>query len=282
MKKQQQLGLVVEGRVSESLVLRLPSVLEQIGPIMSPVSGMAKRVVNALHAGYIADRYDDLQVARTVLLCIPDRAVDRTVKQIYDSDLVLEDMAFVLCETWLTSDVLGLLTQRGASVATLVEAATASRNWFILEGQSLAVRRMSRILEEKGEARAFELQPGGKPLYFAAELLAAALPLPFFLAAEEALRASGLSGRYLYVLLKEIGEKILRGILKGARFTWGGPLNQCPPEITEQYLQALREAKPDLAEILDRQLAWAEDQMRRRERLVGTMKKMEKKMEERG
>src|SRR5579883_195784 len=66
MKKQQQLGLVVEGRVSESVVLRLPSVLEQIGPIMSPVSGMAKRVVNALHAGYIADRYDDLQVARTV------------------------------------------------------------------------------------------------------------------------------------------------------------------------------------------------------------------------
>jgi hypothetical protein len=277
MKKQQQLGLVVEGRVSESVVLRLPSVLEQIGPIMSPVSGMAKRISHSLHAGYVADRYDDLQVARTVLLCIPDGAVDRTVKQIYDSDLVLEGMAFVLCETWLTSDVLNLLTQRGASVATLVEAATASRNWFVLEGQSLAVRRMSRIIEQKGDARAFELQPGGKPLYFAAELLAAALPLPFLLAAEDALRASGLSGRYLYVLLKEIGEKILRGVLKGARFTWGGPLNQCSAEMTQQYLKALREAKPDLAEILDRQLPWAEEQMRKRERVVGTMKKMEER-----
>jgi predicted short-subunit dehydrogenase-like oxidoreductase (DUF2520 family) len=262
MKKQLQLGLVVEGKTDDSAVLRLSGILERLGPVKSGTIRVARRVSNFLRAGYAVDRLDDLQAARTILLHVPEPAVARTVEALCASGIVLDGVSFILCESWLASDVLEPLARRGASVATLVEVAAANRNWFVTEGDAVATRQIRRIIEHNGAARAFELRPGAKSLYFAAELLATALPTPLFLAAEDALRAGGISGNPLHTLLREIGEKAFRDLLKGARVTWGGPLNECSPETAEAHLSALRDARPALAEIVDQQLAWARRQMR--------------------
>jgi predicted short-subunit dehydrogenase-like oxidoreductase (DUF2520 family) len=263
MTKQLQLGLVVEGKTDKSAVLRLPTIVERMGPVKSGNIRVARRISNFLRAGYAVERFDDLQAARTILVRVPDEAVGRTVDDLCASEVVLEGMSFILCESWLASDVLKPLGRRGASVATVVEVAAANRSWFVTEGDPVATRQIRRIIETGGEAHAFELRPGAKSLYFAAELLATALPVPFFLAAEDALRAGGISGNHLHTLLREIGEKAFRDLLKGARVTWGGPLTECSPETAEAHLSALREARPALAEIVDRQLAWASGQMRK-------------------
>ncbi|MGH9582493.1 MAG: hypothetical protein ACRD4O_06110 [Bryobacteraceae bacterium] len=268
MKKQLQVGLVVEGKTNNSAILRLGGVLERMGPVKSESFAVARRVSNALHAGYAVKRFDDLQAARTILLLVPDRVVRRTVDHFCDSGMPLEGISFILCESWLPSDVLEPLAVRGAVVASVVEVAAANRNWFVVEGHAAATRQIRRMIEHKGDARAFELRPGAKPLYFAAELLATALPMPLFLAAEEALRASGISGQHLHILLREIAEKAFRSLLKGGRGHWGGPLTECSPEAAEAHLKVVRGACPGLAEIVDRQLAWASQRMRKEKPLA--------------
>ncbi|HET8636217.1 MAG TPA: hypothetical protein VFL96_05155 [Acidobacteriaceae bacterium] len=263
MKKQLQLGLVVEGKTNNSPILRLGGILEQLGPVKSENLAVAARVSNFLHAGYAVSRFDDLQAARIVLLHVPDGSLPRIIDALCGAGIPLDGMSFVLCESWLTSEALEPLARRGASVATIVEAA-ANRNWFVAEGDTVAARQIRKLVEQSGDARAFELRRGTKPLYFAAELLVDALATPLFLSAEEALRASGISGKHLRVLLREIGEKAFRDLLKGGRGHWGGPLTECSPETAESHLALLRQASPALAETVDRQLAWASERMLKR------------------
>ncbi|HEX7363415.1 MAG TPA: DUF2520 domain-containing protein [Bryobacteraceae bacterium] len=263
MNKQLQLGLVVEGKTNNSPILRLCGIRAQLGPVKSESPAVAARVSNFLNAGYPVSRFDDLQAARTVLLHVPDASLPRTIEALCAAGIPLDGMSFILCQSWLPSAALDPLARRGASVATIVEAA-ASRNWFVVEGDSGAARQIRKLVEQGGDARAFELRRGAKPLYFAAELLVDALTMPLFLAAEEALRASGISGKHLHVLLREIAERAFRDLSKGGRGHWGGPLTECSPEIAEEHLAALRQACPALAETVDRQLPWASQQMQKR------------------
>lgn len=265
MKKQQQLGLVVEGKTNDSSILRLSGIAERIGPVKSRSVGVATRVSNFLNAGYAVTRFEDLQAAQTILLHFPDGALPRTMQDLCDSGIALNKMTFVLCESWLASDSLAPLAAHGATVGTVVQVAAPSRNWFVVEGQPAATRHIRRVIEQSGDVRAFEVHAKAKPLYFAAELLATALTEPLFLAAEQALRAGGISGNHLRILLREIAEKSFRDLLKGGHRNWGGPLTQCSPEVAQAHLAAVRAACPSLAEVIDRQVAWASQRMQKRD-----------------
>ncbi|MBV9158933.1 MAG: hypothetical protein JO097_21920 [Acidobacteriaceae bacterium] len=262
MKKQLQLGLVVAGNSTGSAILRLPKLAEELGPIKSPALRTARRVSNFLKAGYAVPEYEDLANARLILMHLPDSVVTRVVDELCASELVFKKLSFVLCESWLTSDVLKPLSARGASTATLVKVPSARRNWFVIEGQLSAVRQMRRVLE-RNEALTLELRPGTKHLYFAAELLARALPMPLYMTAQEALRDSGLSGNRLHALIDEMAHDMFRRFLKGAAAAWRGAANECPPETAENYLRALREDHPQIAEVVDMQLLWARRKMSR-------------------
>jgi predicted short-subunit dehydrogenase-like oxidoreductase (DUF2520 family) len=263
MKKRLPLGLVVEGKIIDSAVLRLSKVIEELGPVKSADIRVACRVSNFLRAGYAIRRFEDLQGAGIVLLHLPEQAVPRAVKGIKEAGIALETMSFILCTSWLSSQALEPLAREGAKVASLVETAAAERNWFVMEGDPQAMRPMRRLIEQS-HGRAFELRSGSKPLYFAAELLATTLPGPFFLAAEEALRTAGISGNHLHILLREVGEKFFRQLLKGGRRAAGGPLSETSTETAEDHLRELREKYPHLAAILDRELAWAAERLRGR------------------
>jgi len=256
MRKQLGLGLVVEGNSTGSAVLRFPKLTEELGPIKSPALRVARRVSNLLRAGYAIADYKDLAAARLILLRVPDPDVPRVVDELCASELALRKMSFVLCESWLTINALQPLRSRGAATATLVEVPSARRNWFIVEGQISAVRQIRRVIENNG-ARAVEIRPGTKQLYFAAELLASALPIPLFAAAQQALRESGISGNRLYALLDEMVQEMFSHFLKGGRTTWGGPLNECSPEVASAYLDTLHDSYPKIAQVLEEQLTWA-------------------------
>lgn len=238
----------------------MPKLVEDLGPVKSATVRVARRVSNFLKAGHAVADYEELQSAQLVLLRMPDESVPRIVEEIFAADLVLTDISFVLCESWLTLETLTPLRLRGASVATVLPVPSSRRDWFVVEGDSLAVRHMKRFLE-KNDTRALELRSGGKPFYFAAELLSTALPIPILLAAQSALRASGISGNNLYTLLNEMTQSMFRDFLKGARTTWGGPLTACSQEIAGSHIEALRDADPQLADIIGRQLEWARERM---------------------
>ncbi len=122
------------------------------------------------------------------------------------------------------------------------------------------MRYIKRFLE-MNEARALELRPGGKPFYFAAELLSTALPVPTLFAAQTALRNSGVSGNNLYTLLNEMTQSMLRDVLKGARTNWTGPLAHCSPQTASEHVEAVRRADPQLADFIGQQLEAARARM---------------------
>ncbi len=260
MRKQSQLGLVVEGSSTSSSVLRLPKLAEELGPVKSASMRVARRLSNMLRAGYAVDDFEDLQAANLILMYLPDSAVPQMVEGLCASELVLKDLSFVLCESWLTTDALRPLAMAGASTATAMRLPTLQRDWFAVEGSSKAVRQMRRFLERNG-ARSDEVKPGSKDYLFASELLTTALPLPLLMTAQQALRASGLSGNVLSAVLEQMTLKMMQDLLRGARASWGGPLNECSPELSDLHLETLRTRNPSVGDYLNEQLGSARKAM---------------------
>lgn len=253
MKKQLQLGLVVEGNSTESAVLRLPKLAEGLGPVKSTVLRVARRLSNMLKAGYAVADYEELQAAGLILLRMPDASVARVVEELCSSELVFKDLSFVLCESWLPLHSLSALANKGAAIATLNNLPTHRRDWFIVEGQAKATRQMRHFLE-RNEARSSEVLVDSKHLLFASGILATALPIPLLISAQQALRATGLSGKLLSGMMAEIAEKMLQDFQKGARGSWGGPLAECSEETSSMYLDKLRQSHPTIAAFLDKHL----------------------------
>jgi predicted short-subunit dehydrogenase-like oxidoreductase (DUF2520 family) len=260
MKKFPKIGLVVEGNITHSAILRLPKIGNDLGPVKSASVRVARRVSNFLKAGHAVSEYEEMQSAQLILLRVPDESVQRIVEEIFAAELILKDVSFILCESWLSLEVLAPLRLRGASVGTVLPVPCNRREWFVVEGDSQAMRYIKRFLE-MNEARALELRPGGKPFYFAAELLSTALPIPTLLAAQTALRGSGIAGNNLYTLLNEMSQCMLRDLLKGARTNWTGPLAHCSPQTAGDHLEALRRVDPQLADFIGQQLEYARGRM---------------------
>jgi hypothetical protein len=263
MKKQLQLGLVVEGNVTSSAVLRIPSLAEELGPIKSTGLQVARRISNFLRAGYAVSEYRELEAAKLILLRVPDASVGRVVEELCASEIPFEQLSFVLCESWLPTEKLAPLKARGASTASLVEAPSSSEKCFVVEGEMAAVRQIRRVLE-RGEACTIELRAGTKPRYFAADLLVTALPVPLLLAAKQALRDSGVSGNQLSMLLGDMAREMVNSFLRGARVNWGGPLKESSAETTEEYFRQLDIEDAQLAALLREQLAFARRQLGKR------------------
>jgi len=254
MKNQRSLGLVVEGNATSSLLLRLPGIVEHLGPVKAGALRVARRLSNFLRAGYAVSSYKDLQPARLIFLRVPDAILPRIVDELCASELTVKDTSFVLCESWLSTASLAPLQTRGALTATLVPVQTPRKIWFAVEGQLSAVRQVRRFLEDN-DARTFELRPGTKPLYFAAQLLATSLPIHLYTAAQQALRSAGVKGNHLHELLEEMAFEMFRSFANGVRSPSLAARAGCTAETYEDYLEFVRVRQPQVAEVLDAELS---------------------------
>jgi predicted short-subunit dehydrogenase-like oxidoreductase (DUF2520 family) len=273
MKVPQKLGLIVEGNSTKSVILRYPGLAENIGPIKASAPSVAHRVSKFLRAGAAIDTYEELENCDLILIHVPDESVARVVQELVGSKLSMAGISFLLCESWLPSEILSPLKQRGGLTATLLAVPAQSSHWFTLEGGYAAVKRTKRLLNSL-DASVVELKGGTKYLYFAANTFAETLPRALFASAQQALRAAGLSGNHLYAVLEEMAQSMFRDISRGARAGWTGPLMDCPQEIASQYLERLQEARPNLAAVLSEHLKLAEpfmlQRMQRRSKKGGT------------
>lgn len=249
MKKQSPVGLIIEGNATNSAILRLPGIAEEIGPIKSTALRVARRVSNMLRAGYAVTNYEQLIDARLILVRVPDGVLPRIIDELLASDLDFRSLSFVLCESWIHSKAFDALREKGACGATILAVPSAERNWFVSEGDYRALRAL-RVLMQRADGRTLELRNGRKEFYFAAQLLASALPIPFYVAAQRALREAGLSGKHLQLLLEEMAERMFRDFVHASRIRWGGPLAECVPEVADVHLQRLRDADPGLSEVV--------------------------------
>ncbi len=263
MKMPRQLGLIVEGNSTKSVILRYPGLADSIGPIKASALSVAHRVSNFIRAGNPISDYEDLGNCDLVLIRVPDASVPRIVDGLCASSLPMSGISFLLCESWLPSEVLSPLKARGATIATLLAVPAQSSEWFALEGQYTAVKRSKRLLNSV-DASTVELRAGTKHLYFAASAFAETLPRALFAAAQRSLRRAGISGNHLYLLLEEMAQNMFRDITRGSRAGWTGPLLDCPEEVARDYLVRLQNTVPDMAQLLSEQLKLAEPFMLQR------------------
>ncbi len=134
MKKSPKIGLVVEGNITHSAILRMPKLGDELGPVKSASVRVARRVSNFLKAGHAVAEYEEMQTAQLILLRAPDESVPRIVEEIFAAELILKDVSFILCESWLSLEVLAPLRLRGASVGTVLPVPSNRRDWFVVEG----------------------------------------------------------------------------------------------------------------------------------------------------
>jgi hypothetical protein len=263
MKKQLPVGLLVEGNSTNSVILRLPSLAEELGPVKSKTLRVGRRLANFLGAGNAVTNYEQLQETRLILIRAPDADAPRIIQELCASELEMESLSFALCETWLSTRMLEPLRAKGACTATVMAGPNPRRGWFVAEGHTNVVRQLRRLIEG-GNGRVLEIEAGRKDLYFAAELLTTALPIPLFAAAQWALRDAGISGNLLQALLEDMAERMFKDFGKRSRITWGGPLAAMDSDAAERYLEVLRGRDGELARYVDEQLASARRSLRKR------------------
>ncbi|MCU1292249.1 MAG: hypothetical protein JWP08_1099 [Bryobacterales bacterium] len=260
MKKQSPVGLVVEGNSTKSVILRLPRLAEDIGPIKSTATRVARRLSNFLRAGYAVAEYSELIESHLILIRVPDAALERVVEDLCSAELEFESLSVVLCESWVSSQALDPLRKKGAATATIMPVPSSRRRWFIVEGESQPARQLKRLIE-KNDGKTLELRSGRKECYFAAELLATALPIPLYAAAQQALRSTGLSGKHLQYLLEEMAEKMFRDFLHASRIKWGGPISDCSTQVSDSHFRLLQSTDPALAELVVVALEFAREKL---------------------
>lgn len=255
MKRPLRVGLVVEGNVTRSVMIRLPKLPEFLGPVKASVPRVARRLSNFLRAGNVAHEYKDMDAATLILLRVPDERLDSLVEDLAGSQLNLKNVSVVLCESWLTSEALAPLARRGASIAS-VQVLQGRRSWFVAEGQLGAIRAVRTLLDHN-DHKLIEIREGTKAKCFAAGVLAGALPMPLYMTAQYALRDAGLSGNNLAAVLEEMALTLFREFAKGARATWGGPLSEASGLARSQHMDWLEENDPALAATLNSYLELA-------------------------
>src|SRR4051812_27726790 len=97
---QLQLGLIIEGNSTNSEILRLSSIVQELGPVKSSSLRVARRHSNQIRAGYPISEYQDLHAASLILIKLADSSVARVVEELCSSDLPLRGLGFALCESW--------------------------------------------------------------------------------------------------------------------------------------------------------------------------------------
>jgi predicted short-subunit dehydrogenase-like oxidoreductase (DUF2520 family) len=253
MNQQLQLGLIIEGNATHSEILRLPGIVQELGPVKSSSIRVARRHSNQIRAGYPVADYQELHTANLILMKVADSSVPRVVEELCASDLPFPSLGFALCETWLQTEALEPLARRGANVATILKLPSVATARFAVEGQMKAVRQVRRFLARNG-ARSVELTPEHKHLIFATELLAMTLPISMLGSARQLLREGGLSGNVLWDILDQMARKMILEFSRGSRLEATGPLAECPSETAKLHLEALARTQPSIASMLRQHL----------------------------
>ncbi len=258
-----RVGLVAEGNTIQSTILRFDKLADDLGPVKSNAMGTARRLSNNLRCGYPVADYEGLEAAALILIRVPDASLTRVVKEIAESGLDLAGLAFLLCESWHNVDIFDALKQKGAEVATVMTLPLEKKDWFVTDGDSKAMRLARRFIEANG-GRVTELDANGKHFLFVSELLINALPVPLFATAQQTLRSSGFSGNLLSAVLEQMLLRTVRDVMRSAKGHWGGPLLDCPEEVSTAHLNAVTGLRPDLSTFLKTQLDLARGMMEER------------------
>jgi predicted short-subunit dehydrogenase-like oxidoreductase (DUF2520 family) len=244
MKKAKSVGLIGAGSLTDSPLTRFWSLPERLGPVKSASYRVASRIANMLQAGHPVKDYAEFETCVLILVSVPEETVAQVVSEMLSAGISWRGKAVVLCSTWLDSSALRDLAAHGASVGSISLIPGFDGLWYLVEGDSLAVRESKRLVEHRNR-RTVAIERPLKPFYLAALTSTGSLLFALLRCAFESLHHAGIPPGFSATLLERQTSRTLRAFLKGGRRAY--PL---PRELPRQ-LRALSAASPELAQYLE-------------------------------
>lgn len=239
MRKQRPLALVGGGTASRYAVVRLPAIASQIGPVKASSFRLASRIANSIRCGYPVRHYSDLKDSPMILLCLPDRAVEKVVSELAASPFDVQGKTVVLCSGELDSRALQTLRDCGAEAASLCPLESIEPEQFLVEGDRAAIRQLRQLLDQR---RLLEISTDGKSLCLAGFSFATSLTTPLIDAALCCLQGAGLKKNQALLIIERLLNSTFRAYLKGGRKSWTGPLAARDREAIERRMRAVFES----------------------------------------
>jgi predicted short-subunit dehydrogenase-like oxidoreductase (DUF2520 family) len=209
----------------------------------------ARRAVDFVAAGRAVEAFDQLDRADVVMIAASDEAVPECCRLLAQSNAIGPGTVVFHCSGALASEVLAPARERGASIAAIhpvksfadAEAAvdTFPGTFCALEGDPAACQVLRDALTRCG-AIPFAIDPGSKPIYHAATVLACNYLVALVEVALRCLEHSGVP--------RETGLTILRPLVTetvGNVFTLGpsaaltGPIARGETSIVAAQSEAL-------------------------------------------
>jgi predicted short-subunit dehydrogenase-like oxidoreductase (DUF2520 family) len=257
MKKSQSVGLIGTGNLTDSPLTRFWGISERLGPVKSASYRVASRIANMLRAGHPVKDYAEFESCSLILLCVPDETVSRVVSEMLSSGISWRGKAVVLLSAWLDSGSLRELSARGASVGSISPIPGCDDQWYVVEGDPLAIRHSKSLVEHR-ERRVLAIERTLKPFYLAALTCTGALLFALLRVASESLHHAGVPPGLSATLIERQITRTLRSFLKGGRRAYPEP-RELP-----QQLRALSAASPELAHYFEQNCRLASRLMSKR------------------
>lgn len=216
MKKSKPVGLMASGRMTESALARLPSLVTAVGPIVAASRRLASLYANVLRSGWAAEP-EDLAGCRLLVLQAKPPEYEELLRRLPGGG----------CPVALLGDdadapMLARLRETGVAVCTLSISPLTDRPLMLVDGDAAAVRAV-RSWASGGGVRCVEMRPGGKGLYGAGIVTVSALVTPLVDAATRSLRAAGLSHVESGQIVAHVLEGALRSFEAHGRKGWPNP-----------------------------------------------------------
>ena len=243
------IAIVGPGRLGSALALRLDSAGYPISEVVSrtPASQRRARVLTRTLKARSSHQGNARLAAGLVWLCVPDREIAVAAARLVDLTDWKGKIVFHSSGA-LTSDVLSVLRQRGAKVASVHPMMTFVRGTlpslkgiaFALEGDAAAVRPAGRIVRDLG-GRALLVRKQSKAAYHAWGAFASPLLVAALVTAEEVARSAGLkTSAARRTMMPIICQTLVNYAALGPAGAFSGPLVRGDAEIVRRHLQALK------------------------------------------
>ena len=245
-----RIAIVGAGNLAHALAVALREVGYSIEQVIARPSAASMR-----KARLLAVQVDSVAVAATraqisaeiVWFCVSDGAIARAAESLVRAAEWKGRIA-VHSSGALTSDELGMLRQRGASVAsvhpmmTFVRGSRASLDGvpFAIEGDIFAVRTARAIVRELGAA-AFSIRKRQKAAYHAWGMFSSPLLCALLATAERVAEAAGVSPKAARRRMMPILQQTLANYGRmGADESFSGPLARGDVATVQEHLEVLK------------------------------------------
>jgi hypothetical protein len=245
--KKDAMGLVGAGSLRGSWIVRLPSLLGQLGPVKCCSYAAASRLVRALRAGYATADYAPLEACEMIFVAVPESKLDTVIAHLAQQPWIAK-ASVVLCGSVRDSWSAKLLRCRSARVASLNPVVDSRIGLFVAEGHRTVLLALRRILEAD-RGKLIEIRTGGKPAYLAGLRLATDLLRPWVDASVNCLRAAGFTRAEAAALTDTLSVRSLRAQLKTGNKTWAQPAKAELRRALTRDVESLRSADPRRAEL---------------------------------